>query len=237
MNPKLGIMWDVTPTTTLRLAAFRALKRSLIADQTIEPTQVAGFNQFFDDPTATESRRYGIAIDQKFSSNLYSGLEVAKRDLRVPAFSQQAGKTVIVNWEEEAYRAYLNWVPHTRFAVSMGYQLEKFDGEEQITGTQDITTHLAPIALRYFHPSGLFSRLGTTYVNQTVEDTGDDEFVLVDFAIGYRLPKRLGILKLLINNLFDKDFKFQGLDLRTLEEESPPFLPERTIVAQITLAF
>jgi hypothetical protein len=230
-------MWDVTPTTTLRLAAFRALKRSLIADQTVEPTQVAGFNQFFDDPTATESRRYGIAIDQKFSSNLYGGLEVAKRDLRVPVFLQEAGKTVIVNWEEEAYRAYLNWVPHPRFAVSMGYQLEKFDGEEQITGTQDTTTHLAPIALRYFHPSGLFSRLGTTYVNQTVEDTGDDEFVLVDFAIGYRLPKRLGILKLLINNLFDKDFKFQGLDLRTLEEESPLFLPERTIAAQITLAF
>src|SRR5918992_3134588 len=49
VNPKLGVIWNVTPYTVLRLAAFRALKRSLLTNQTIEPTQLAGFNQFFDD--------------------------------------------------------------------------------------------------------------------------------------------------------------------------------------------
>ncbi len=63
-NPKFGITWNPLPGTTLRAAAFRVLKRTLITDQTLEPTQVAGFNQFFDDPEVTEAWRYGAAVDQ-----------------------------------------------------------------------------------------------------------------------------------------------------------------------------
>ena len=57
-NPKLGISWDVRPGTTLRAAWFETLKRPLVGDyssrsgQTIEPTQIAGFNQFFNDRPA-----------------------------------------------------------------------------------------------------------------------------------------------------------------------------------------
>ena len=47
-NPKFGVTWNPFTNTTLRAAAFRTLKRTLITDQTLEPTQVAGFNQFFD---------------------------------------------------------------------------------------------------------------------------------------------------------------------------------------------
>ena len=55
-NPKVGATWSLKSGTTLRAAWFKTLKRTLITDQTLEPTQVAGFNQFFDDPSATQSR-------------------------------------------------------------------------------------------------------------------------------------------------------------------------------------
>ena len=58
-NPKFGATWNPFPNTTVRAAAFRILKRTLITDQTLEPTQVAGFNQFFDDVNATDAWRYG----------------------------------------------------------------------------------------------------------------------------------------------------------------------------------
>jgi tetratricopeptide (TPR) repeat protein len=70
VNPKFGITSTPLPGTTLRAAAFRVLKRTLITDQTIEPTQVAGFNQFFDDANLAEAWRYGGAIDQKFTKSL-----------------------------------------------------------------------------------------------------------------------------------------------------------------------
>jgi tetratricopeptide (TPR) repeat protein len=46
VNPKLGLTWHPAPATTLRAALFRVLNTGVIAAQTIEPTQVAGFNQF-----------------------------------------------------------------------------------------------------------------------------------------------------------------------------------------------
>ena len=60
VNPKFGVIWNVTPSTSVRTAAFRTLARPLVSSQTIEPTQVSGFNQLFDDiggtsPGATES--------------------------------------------------------------------------------------------------------------------------------------------------------------------------------------
>jgi hypothetical protein len=58
-NPKFGVTWNPLAATTVRAAIFRTLKRTLITDQTLEPTQVAGFNQFFDDINLTETWRYG----------------------------------------------------------------------------------------------------------------------------------------------------------------------------------
>ena len=65
-NPKVGITWNPVPSTTVRGAALRTLKRTLVTDQTLEPTQVGGFNQFFDDADLTRAWRYGGGIDQKF---------------------------------------------------------------------------------------------------------------------------------------------------------------------------
>ena len=91
VNPKIGLIWAPSAGTTLRAAAVRTLKRTLISSQTVEPTQVAGFNQFFDDGNATDSWRYGLAIDQKVSPNMYVGAEVSKRDLVVPTIFTSVG--------------------------------------------------------------------------------------------------------------------------------------------------
>jgi len=243
VNPKFGIIWDMTPETTFRLAGFKVFKRTLIADQTVEPTQVAGFNQFFDDFNGTKSSRYGAAVDHRFSSSLYGGLEVSNRDLKVPIVT---GEGVITEeWVEELYRAYLYWTVHRGIAVNAEYQVERFEREvlDIFYETPSMMkTHLLPVALGYFHPSGFFSRLKTTYVNQKVElvtgDKADDEFVLVDVALGFRLPNRYGIMSINVSNLFDEKFDFEGIDSRTSQlATDPPFMPERTVLVAFTLAF
>ena len=90
LNPKIGVTWNPLPGTTVRAASFRVLKRPLISNQTLEPTQVAGFNQFYDDIEATESRqRFGIAVDQEIlpdvvrrSGVFAAGLAGSDPDLR-----------------------------------------------------------------------------------------------------------------------------------------------------------
>jgi len=254
VNPKLGVIWNVTPYTVLRFAAFRALKRSLLTNQTIEPTQVAGFNQFFDDFAANESRQYGIALDHQFSADLYGGIEVSTRDLERPILG---GIPPIDDLEEELYRAYLHWTPHPHLAASLDYQLERFENEDNII-PPNTRTHQATGALRYFHPSGFFGGVKVTYINQAVgfgtvdfiddsfvitRNVRSDQFALVDAAVGYRLPKRYGILSLAVRNLTNEDFNYQGLEFRTVSQEEerpegrPPFLPERTFSVQFTTTF
>jgi tetratricopeptide (TPR) repeat protein len=243
-NPKLGLTWNPVPSTTLRAAVFRVLRRTLISSQTIEPTQVAGFNQFFDDPNGTESWRYGIGIDRKFSMALYGGLEFSNRDLKVPFRDLRFGGQIReADWEEQLGRAYLYWTPQTWLALSAEYQYERFRRDPDAPGTEGIAksyTHRIPLGIGFFHPLGFRARLKASYIAQEgrFEDasgefvSGDNQFFVVDASIGYRLPKRWGLITLEARNLFNQRFNFQDTD-----PANPVIQPERLISARFTLAF
>ena len=94
VNPKVGVIWEIDSATTLRGAAFRVVERTLISGQTIEPTHVAGFNQFFSDAGGTESWRYGVAFDRRLGRNVAAGGEVSLRRLHVPAFDAATGALI-----------------------------------------------------------------------------------------------------------------------------------------------
>ena len=66
---------------------------------------------------------------------------------------------------------------------------------------------------------------------------GDDNFVLLDAAVGYRLPKRFGIITLSASNILDESFKYQDDSFREFQDAPSvgPYIPERTIIGQITL--
>ncbi|MFQ5902575.1 MAG: TonB-dependent receptor domain-containing protein, partial [Candidatus Binatia bacterium] len=241
-----GLTWNPLPETTLRAAVFRVLKRNLILNQTIEPTQVAGFNQFFDDPEGTEAWRYGIAFDQKFSAHVYAGTEFSKRDLEVPFVQTTAGitKTRKVDWDEYLARAYIYWTPHPWLAASAEYQFERFERDREFTaGIRKVETHRLPLGIKLFHPSGFSARLKATYVDQDGSFqkqgsptgtfvSGSDQFWVVDAAIGYRFPRRRGLFTVEVRNLFNEGFRFQDTD-----PANPVIQPERLIFARFTLSF
>ncbi len=235
VNPKLGLIWDVTSSTTLRLAAFRALTRSLLTGQTLEPTHVAGFNQLFDDFTGTESRRYGVGVDHKFSGQLFGGVEASLRDLIAPVAANGIRRS-----DETLFRAYMNWLPADRLALGLNYMYEDFTNQRNDGSPPGTNTHILPVSANYFHPNGFFSSLKLTYVNQEVFRSNNsrvgDQFLLVDVGVGYRLPKRYGIFRLDVQNLFNEDFSYQGLGGRIRTQETVPFVPETVIAAQFTLA-
>ena len=124
VSPKLGIVLTPRPGTTIRAAAFRGLRRSLIAEQTIEPTQVAGFNQFFDDVPGTKAERIGIGWDQELSATSYVGIELSKRKLDVPqAFDPEVLE--FFEWNERDYRGYVYFAPYPWLSTSLEYTYER----------------------------------------------------------------------------------------------------------------
>ena len=76
-NPKAGLTWQATEDTTIRAGAFQTLQRITPSRQEIlpslEPTEVAGFNQFFFGNGSEEADRYGLGIDHRFSGSLHGG--------------------------------------------------------------------------------------------------------------------------------------------------------------------
>ena len=229
LNPKFGITWSPLFNTTLRAAAFRVFKRTLITDQTLEPTQVAGFNQFFDDIDGTEAWRYGAAIDQKFTKNIFGGVEFSKRDLKEKHFVSSTEVTE-VDSNEYLGRTYLFWTPYSWLALRAEYLFERFRQEGF-----ELDTYRVPLGVRFFQPFGWTASLTATYWNQDVKLgdslSGRDEFWIVDAGISYRLPKRYGFITVGSTNLFDKKFNYFNIDIK-----NPIIQPTRTLFLRVTLA-
>ena len=254
LNPKLGVQWNATDNLRLRAAAFRSLKPALANNRTIEPTQIAGFNQVFDDINATSSRRYGAGIDWRVASNLYAGGEATWRRLEEPVSVFDVNGVETVQFEkrdERFHHAYLYWTPHASWAVKAELAYDRYTSA-QGTATEfdnlpeEVVTLSAPLGLTYFHPRGFFAGVSGTYVDQEVrraasstQGQGQDRFFLVDAMLGYRFPKRFGLVSLGIKNLFGTRLRFQDDSFREFRDEpaTGPYFPKRVISARITLNF
>lgn len=256
-NPKVGVQWNLFDNLRLRAAWFKTTKSHLIAQQTLEPTQVAGFNQFFDDFNGTRSERMGVGLDYYLGHTLYSGLEASKRRLRVPKINFENDE-VSQKQNENMYRAYLYWTPHKYWAIKGEFQYEQFSRKTDDTiflDREPVRIHrlIAPVSVKYFHPSGLFSGITGTFVRQDLTrkqdiismqkrspastNSGIDSFFLMDAFIGFRLPKRIGILSLEARNLLDQHFYYRNINFEQAEAISPRFIPERTFFARLTLNY
>ena len=241
-NPKLGMTWNPFPSTTVRAAGFRTFQRPELTGQTIEPTQVSGFNQFFDDGRAARTKTWceAAGIDQKLSDTLFGGVEFWNRDIDFPYFAPQAA---VANWSEVVGRFYLYWAFLPRFSATLEFQYENLnkDGVTLDFYYDKVTTYRVPFGINYFDPSGFFARIRPTFVYQegrfssvltnSITSQGDS-FVYLDASVGWLLPNRLGIVSLEARNLFDQSFRFEDTD-----PSNPSVSPNRLLLLRYTVAF
>jgi Flp pilus assembly protein TadD len=249
LNHKFGLTWNPTQNTTFRFAAFRSLKRGIIQKQTLEPTQIAGFNQFYDDIDGTISRRIGFGLDHKFNNKFFVGAEVSRRNLEVP-FSQLDLVSFFFDktkWNEKNARAYLNWVPNDLYSLGVSYNYEKLNRNEEFFDNANnnsnlftqLETHSTQAFGNFFHPSGFLSKLNLTYLDQSGNflasrgfESSTSRVWLLDAQIGYRLPKRYGLVSVGVKNLLNEKFNFQGNDVNYPEPSQGRFFFSR-----LTLSF
>jgi tetratricopeptide (TPR) repeat protein len=255
VNPKLGVIWNPLPALTLRGAVFRTLNKPFISEQslvpTLEPSQVAGFNQYYLGDEGEDTWLYGLGIDQKFSASITGGLELAYRDIEAALVDATSGDPYIVRqqYEERLARAYLYWTPWDYVAFSAEYLYERFDRDIKealidIEQFSRLRTQRLPLGINVFHPNGLRAGVEAVYVDQAgtffidnpdgapLELKGDDQFWVFNASAGYKFPKRIGLISLEARNLFDKEFQFQDID-----PSNPRIVPERVILLKLSLAF
>jgi hypothetical protein len=259
-NPKFGVQWDVTNRVRLRAAAFKVLKPALVNNRTLEPTQIAGFNQLFDDRNGAKSERYAGGLDWRLNRDLAAGAEITVRNLEDPAFlvvTDPFGTVISESWvfenrEEQNHRLYLFWTPMQQLAVRAELVYDRFDSDSGVLTEaglpEQVTTQSLPVGVTWFSPSGVFVGVGGTLVNQEVQRSatsplaqasGSDDFFVADAALGYRLGKRRGTVSVAVKNLFDTEFNYQDDSYREFRDEpsTGPYFPVRTVMARIALGF
>src|SRR5690606_23573078 len=96
--PKLGISWDATSRAEVRAAVIGNLQPPHVSKHnalsTLEPTQVAGFNQQYVGAEGEEAWRYGVAVDYEIAENLFAGVEFSRRDVEMPFLTIDATTSV-----------------------------------------------------------------------------------------------------------------------------------------------
>jgi tetratricopeptide (TPR) repeat protein len=234
LSPKLGITWTPVDGTTFRAAGFVSVRRPFISSQTLEPTQVSGFNQFYTgleqfygDPEGTISRRAGAAIDHEFSDTLFAGVEGAVRRLEVPLAFLESDN----NWREKSARAYVHKVLDgsagpggLTAAISLTGEYENLSRTDRYTGAEgilDVDTYRVPLSIAVFGPAGVSVRLVTSYVRQDGDflvDTGlpvyprDDHAFITDVLLQLRLPLRMGLVSIGVRNITDEEIELVDTD-------------------------
>lgn len=229
INPKLGASWQVLPTTTLRLAAFRESRR-FDEDATLEPTQVTGFNQIYNDFSSdviVDSKRYGLAIDHKINSNLFTGASVLHADLEssVQTLNERT-MTVeqkVLGTNQNLTEAYLYFIPSNKINLKIELDYEDYQGQKEAFAPNilSLKTYRLPIGIKYRYSDKISIELLATYYEQKgkyqvldeffmpSEIDGNDEFWLFDTSFTYNLPNRMGKLSLGAKNLFDTTFNYE----------------------------
>lgn len=240
INPKLGLLWQINKQLLFRAAAFNVVKSPIVVDQLLQPMQIAGFNQFFDDVNGAKAGQYGFGVDYHPAQHWYTGVEVYSRQLKSPYISGDA--YVIEQRAEDLYRFYVNWLIHKNWTINSGFRYEDFYSQGNVT-PKAVNTAYLPTSLRFFHATGFFAELRGTYVNQQVNQAnlGQDSFVsgffLVDAAIGYRLPKQYGLLSLEAKNLLDNHFRYRDRNFQMNELRASDIIPVQTLSARFTFNF
>ena len=64
---------------------------------------------------------------------------------------------------------------------------------------------------------------------------GEDRFWLCDLSVGYRLPRRYGIISLDAKNVFDEEFKFHDVDFQNGTIPRSMYQPQRTVFLNFSL--
>jgi Tfp pilus assembly protein PilF len=229
LDPKLGFLYQLTSSTSLRGAYAKTLDRTDRGNiGPLEPTFVGGFNQVFDGIQGSKQDFWGLGIDQKLSTETYVGVNYQNRsiDLNNPFIASRLAFDRTTNQvSEERYRditkagadeekvgAYLYQILNDQFTLTLDYAWEYF---KEIDPLPQSDTSKFGSQLNYFHPSGFFALSRANFRIQKeasgFKEQERDSFLLVDLGLGYEFDKRQGAITMLFNNIFDKSFNYSAI--------------------------
>jgi tetratricopeptide (TPR) repeat protein len=252
LSPKLGIAWFASGNLTIRAATYSNVRRPFIGSKTLEPTQVAGFNQFFSgfkelfgDQNGSVAHANSIAFDGRLTNRTFIGASATSRHLSVPSILLNED----FDWKERSARLYLYraldisapfmW----QVGLSTEYERESLRRPNTLTGPEgivNIRTERLPLRAKLFRSNGFSVGVATVYVRQIGDfsvDAGLPVFNkrssawIADLEVQIQLRDRLGAFHFGVRNLFDRPLAVFDTD-----PIRPRFATKRLVFVGVSIA-
>ncbi len=225
-SPRVGIAARLTPTTLLRVAAFRQLHINLF-NASIAPPTISGFvvarNEF---PTTTRDE-YSVSLEHS-ARRAFVAIRGFFRDATVPFLKDRGSFVPEADASGAGGGVYANWIAHDRVTIFAEDLLQRFESERF-----DRYDNLARVGVNAIHPRGIFVRLTGAHVTQrfanaVVVGLPRSGFTLVDLRLSYEFAAKRALLSLDVSNAFEQRFEavIENLSIDN-------FLPRRRVVAAL----
>ncbi|WP_374487555.1 FecR domain-containing protein [Zoogloea sp.] len=248
MLGKFGVVGKPAEGVTVRAAFMQGVSGSSLDQESLLPTEFAGFNQSFDDPSGTRWHQGGAGIAFKTQSGLRAGLEGTRRSLAVPDFGCYISPCSGA-WHESKLKASVSQPFGDRFALSGEWLFTKRDAAQtpySFDVPDSLRTHLIPFRLwaRVGEGSLLVENWMVRQTGMVSQNDGVSEsrmgarsnFDVVNLRYTYPVITKSLTASLIVNNIFDRKFDFQDTAWAS-QARTPLFYPHRTVFVQGSLRF
>ncbi len=250
LQPKFGIVHRLTDNLNVRFAYTQGAGTNPDTPLSLQPTQIAGFPQFFDDGVSSTNEHAAVAVDY-VSPDLVSGQIKAvwrESELRIPNLSLTS--SALADFELLEISGLLNVFPSasTQLSVNAGYSKVQlggaFFGPSTANAPDTIETAVLPITARYFAPWGTKVEAKGTFVHQDLSPTPfstltstSEDFVTFDLLVSHRFRAGTGDVSVGIKNIFGADFRYQDLNTLLGDAANPSFVNATTFTVAGTIRF
>jgi len=250
-SPKLGATFHLTENIEAHAAIYKNFKRYLATKQTIEPTNILGSNQFYEDLSGTISKNKSAYINFTPNDIFSFGVSGLIRDAESPVYEDLTGDVSRYDIRQTFGSVYGAYMPTPQMALTIKYLYEDYDFSDlpsiDLNTLASSITRSVPVAISYFLNKNWSLNLEERYINQinnlNLSVITEDDLILNEkisrkesgaittFSIKRKLPNRLGELQIGAQNLFDSKKQYVGSNLDFLRT-----YPERFIFARVQLS-
>jgi tetratricopeptide (TPR) repeat protein len=252
LGPKAALVWTPLPEATVRGVYTRSLGGvSLDESYRLEPTQLGGFPQAFrtlipesapgvGSVSAPEHETFGLALDFKFGTRTYAGVQVERltsevrrrigvftaQDGTIPATASSIAENL--DYAENALTLSVNQLIGDQFTAGAAYKLARAELEDRHPGLRSsvltaaypstsATLHEASGFVLFNHHSGFFARFEVHWYAQQNSGYGGtrpgDDFLQEHIFLGYRFPRGRGDVRFGVLNLGGEDYRLNPLNV------------------------
>ncbi|WP_227814891.1 FecR domain-containing protein [Nitrogeniibacter aestuarii] len=247
--PSIGLVSSDFFDTNVRAAFMQTVATPTAGNQSLLPTQFAGFDAVFDDVPGTRSRRWALGADKVLSGGVRIGGEWSLRKLDLPG--EMCGTDdCLTHWTERRHRLFASWPITARVGAELGWAYDSLalDRSDQASGG----TYLPLSARTETLPARIFVqwsdsvrtlaevvrvRQDVSNLNGTSTERHHAGFWVTNLRLEYGKPDDRWGFGLDVRNLFDQDALIQDTDLVTGVPRTPAWYPERSIFVSGRLRF